>query len=301
MKFLTKATMAALSPKKSVIAILKHNLSGYQKDRSHETVHASDVTKHDFCARQFCLMHETKETKDPQYLGTALAVTFDMGNMVSEYMRTKWLGQAAVGNWNCRRCGDRVEFASKPPLMGKAMELGGDLHEHLWEYEEVAFVDPVTGVSGSPDVLLNMGGLKMFVLEVKTMAPDQWEKIVAPLAEHRIRTTLYMHLVEAANNAFTPHINLQEAKVIYVSRAFGKKHPTYGEILPFKEFTVQRDNTVIESALAKGALVELYQQHKIMPVGICGSSADEKAMKCVVKKACFSGKYPAGQKCVSQG
>lgn len=297
MKFLTNAKLAAMAPKDSLISVLRKNLSGFEEDRPHEVVHASDVTKHEFCARQFCLFHETKKTKKDVYINTALRVTFDLGHAVSELVRAKWLGQAAIGHWRCHRCGERREFCSRPAPLGKEENdfIGATIHEHRWEYEEVEFTDPATGISGSIDALAALGGLKLFIVEVKIMAPDQWEKLVAPLAEHRVRTHLYMGLVRRSGSPYAPLINTDEAKVLYISRAYGKKDPEHKEILPFKEFTVQYDEATVAPALAKGALVHRYHtmKHKPMPKGICGSQADPVAMKCAVRKECFSGQYPA--------
>jgi hypothetical protein len=83
--------------------------------------------------------------------------------------------------------------------------------------------------------------------------------------------------------------------VLYVSRGYGKKHATYGEILPFKEFVVTRDDEAVRPYLLKGKAIKIFKDTGQMPAGICKTMVDNPAKTCTTCTACFSGKYPVTQ------
>ena len=289
--FLQKVVAQNFEPKTDVITILRKNLGGYKPERSHETVHASDVTKEDFCPRQFALLTLLNETKKARYISTALQATFDIGNMTSDIVREKWLGASAVGNWRCVKCSKSFTFKKKPEANMPCK--GGGCCE--WKYDEVNFVCQTSDISGSIDVIVDLKAPKFFLVELKIIKPDDFEKIVAPLAEHRIRTNLYMRLVEDSNNVFKGAVSTQLAKVLYVSRGYGKKNVEHGEILPFKEFDVTRDDSVTQPYVDKAMKVKVFKQTGAIPAGVCKTSMDAPAKACKVCKQCFSGDYPATQ------
>ena len=289
--FLKAAAQEALGPKKSIIDIMRKELGGYQPARSHETVHASDLTKDHFCPRQTALLTILKAKKKDEYINTALQVTFDAGNVMSDLFREKWAGQHVYGNWRCKCCNSTVTFKQKP--INVPCKMGGKCD---WGYEEVNFVSQQYQVSGSLDAIMDLGAPKLFVTELKIIAVDAFEKLVAPLAEHRIRTNLYLNLVENSSSVFNGRINTKEARVFYVSRGFGKKHPDYNEILPFKEFKVERDDESLTPYLKKAEDIVVFKKTGALPHGVCKTSMDSPAKKCSVCKQCFSGKYPPTQK-----
>lgn len=287
MKFLSDSVQQALAPKQSIIGLLKQRLGGYEKARSPKTVHASDVTKEDFCPRRVALYILTGTEPSDQYIPTALRTTFDLGNAVSDLVREEWLGDAAIGNWQCVRCGSKVTMKPKPDATGC-----NDGKKHLWKYREVNFICQETGITGSIDVLVRLGGIKALVTELKIMAPDQFEQLAAPLAEHRIRTNLYLNLVDRSGSVWKNAIHTHEGRVLYVSRGYGKKHPLHGDILPFKEFTVPRDDVGLEKLKEMALAVKLFKDSGTMPKGICATSNDPIAKKCPLRTVCFSGMYP---------
>ena len=277
------------APKHSLIEVLRQNMGGYRKPRDHSVVHASDLTKPDFCPRRLALMDLTSTVKKDEYISTALQATFDLGDAVSDLVREKWVGEASHGFWKCRRCSNQSAFGIKPDTPCKQ---GGRCN---YKYEEASFFSEDFGVSGSIDLLANLGAPKLFVTEIKTITPIDFEGLAAPLAEHRIRTNLYMRLIEDDKGIFKQRINLNQAKVLYVSRAYGKKHEIYNEILPFKEFTVDRNDASLEPLIEKAREVKLFKEKGTLPKGICVTTLDKVAKLCQHCDACFSGHYPAGK------
>jgi hypothetical protein len=287
--WLTNALSTKEAPHKTVIDILRKNMAGWDKARDHTTVHASDVTKKEFCPKQLALLDITGKKKKDQYINTALRATFDVGNMTSDLFRERWAGDAAHGFWKCSTCGTVSSFGVKP-------KHGCKNHPSDWRYQEPNFVSTEYHISGSVDVCLDLDSPKLYVTELKIMAPTEFEKLAAPLAEHRIRTNLYMKLIDDSKSPIRQRFNLSEARVVYVSRAFGKKHELYGEILPFKEFVVTRDDEALTPYLSKAAEVKWFKETGKIPAGICGTSSDTIAKSCSVCSECFSGNYPQGLK-----
>jgi hypothetical protein len=286
--WLDNALSKAKTPDKGIIDILLANMGGWEKARDHNTVHASDLTKPDFCPKQLALLKITGKNKKDMYVATALRATFDVGNSISDLVREQWLGKHAHGYWECRSCGTTSTFGIKPAYKCKC-------NTTHWRYVEANFLCQQYDVSGSIDVLVDLHAPKLKVTELKIITPVDFEALAAPLSEHRIRTNLYMKLIEGSDAVLANRINLQEAHVMYVSRAYGKKHAKYNEILPFKEFVVTRDDATLQPLLDKAKEIKVFKKTGVMPCGICATSMDPKAKNCSVAAECFSGQYNAGE------
>jgi hypothetical protein len=218
-----------------------------------------------------------------------LRTTFDMGHAVSDLVREKWLGEAAVGHWHCMKCNATKYFSPRPPAKGKCTS-----GNHRWTYDEVIFRSMVSGIEGSIDVLVRLGGPKLWVTELKIMAPDAFNELVAPLAEHRLRTSLYLRLVEESDSVYKSSINTEQGRILYVSRGAGKKHPEFHEVMPFKEFVVDRNDKDTEAFVKLGLSSAAWTKEGKLPAGICKVATDKHATGCPMKKQCFSGDFPAG-------
>jgi len=289
MSFLVDAVKESLAPKKTIINSLRENLGGEVKARSHEFIHASDITKETFCPREVALLDLTKGERKKEYIAPYLRVIFDMGDTLATLLREKWLGNLSWGNWRCRSCGMAQDLCKKPNELIAPFKC-----KHNWEYIEVRFHHPKYQFSGGIDVFLDLGAPKLTMVEIKTMDKDQFAALAAPLAEHRIRTNLYMRLIEDSEHPEKHRFDTQLAKVIYIAKSGGKKHPDYGdEILPFKEFDVVRDEEALKPALSLAAKVAVFRKKGIIPPGICPTSYSPTAKSCSVLQPCFSGKYPA--------
>jgi hypothetical protein len=292
--WLKKAMAQQAKPKESVIGVLKKNLGGVRQNRSRSQLHASDITQPDFCPRQWAL-HDLQGIKaHSEYLPLALQTTFDLGCITAKTLIEEWAGDDVVGNWVCRRCEQQRTMTSKPK--GICPDAKGKNRDHIWEYEEVTFEAAEYGLTGSIDALFILGPL-LRVTELKILAAEEFDKILAPQSEHRIRTSLYMRLIAESNSVYKSRFNLHEATVLYVSRGFGRKNPEhltpYGaeEIMPFREFVVERDDAITKEPLQKAKALKIFREEKKMPTGICATAVDKFAKKCDVCSLCFGGQY----------
>lgn len=254
-----------------------------------EVLHASDVTQADFCPRRWALFDVFKKDPPLNRISTALDVTFQVGLEVERMFVEEWSGEAIIGNWRCRWCDDQRSMTQKPNGHCSSGR------KHWWQYVQVVITAPEFGVQGGIDALFNLGAPQLVITEIKTLNPADFETILVPLPEHRLRTNLYMWIFEQSHHPHKEKINTQEARVVYISRGYGKLNPEWKEILPFKEFVVQRNDQDLWEILSRAKrLKEFREQHK-MPSGICGTALDKYAKGCSVCQACFSGKFPAGK------
>lgn len=268
---------------------LQENLEGYSKARGVNHIHASDLTKDDpqFCPREISLLRMTGKARKDQYIGQAMQVAFTIGEAYHDMIRNVWLRDIAVGNWKCPHCNAVMEFCKLPKVPC------ANCGSKKWAYDEVRFQSDELDISGAIDLIADMGLAKSVIVEIKSMDKDQFAELVAPLAEHRIRTSLYLKIIESSNSPFKDRIDMQHARIIYVSKGFGKKNDL-GKFSPFKEFVLPRNDASIQSYLDKAINMKKFTDTGVIPCGVCKSSFDSRMKACSVAPQCFGSQYPAG-------
>ena len=269
-------------------------LDGKQPVWDKKELHASDMTKSGsevFCPRELHLMDHLNYdyTEHKRYLDTATRITFADGWDKQHRLTNDFLKDRVVGNWRCKSCNDVVSWGKFPRDYGCNLREKQSINCN-WEYEEVRFHDD-TGISGSVDFFVDVGIGKYVMVECKIMGTTQFEKLEMPLAEHRLRTQLYLHLVK--QDALAEDINTDWAYILYNMRGHGKKSATVGGISPFKCYTVDYNKEAIQVYLNKAHLFTTVKNTEAFACGVCSSPEVSRAKKCPVKDECFSGKYPA--------
>lgn len=288
--WLKEAVIGMGTPQVSIIQRIKSNLGGQTQPRSKDVVHASDATKPDFCPRHWALLDILQKKIPDEYLSTALAATFDVGHATADLVTERWLGDSAIGNWRCTTCHETRTFCSKPKN-GCTKQLACN-----WRYVEVVFESQEYGVSGSIDVMVDLGALLVMATELKIIKVEDFAEIKQPLAEHVLRTQMYLKLISDSASAYKDRINLHQARVLYVSRGYGKANVEHNkEVLPFKEYVVPRNDERVIPILKNAQQVMVFRKTGAIPSGICTMPTDKYAKHCTTCKACFSGQYPAVQ------
>jgi hypothetical protein len=258
-------------------------------------VHVSTVTDSEvgFCPRQFALLDVLEQKLPPENINAALRVAFDNGTALHDLCRNTWLRYDVIGMWQCEDCGEKRHFSKAPSTVSP----GDKSHHHWWTYHEEVFVDPETGISGSIDFFVDLGNKKLTVVEVKSIDKDQFSKLAGPLAKHRIRSQMYLALIDrAAPQAVRDQIDLTHARILYISKGYGNMNADHGKVLPFKEFSIRRNDEAVEKYFDLGRQIHDFRKKGVLPKVICANQMDKRARVCPVAKACFSGKYPAGVK-----
>ena len=139
------------------------------------------------------------------------------------------------------------------------------------------------------------------IVEVKSILKDEFAKLVGPMAEHRLRTALYMKSVAESKSPYAKKVDTTCAHILYVCKGGYIKDSEVGGwgiqdsgYTPFREFIIPRaDNTVSKYVEAATAL-HLFRNEGPIPKGICPHPMHSRAKLCPVRQECFSGKFPEG-------
>ena len=276
----------------SVKKLLHKNIARTQPGRSHKVLHASDLTKDvEFCPRHFALLDLEDRQPDKEFIPTALGVTFDTGRFMEHQIRNVWLRNYVGGYWR------RTDAPTVVTGFGACPKVDSD----RWEYVEPRFRVENVGVSCGVDFLVRMPSGKYRPVESKIMDKDQHRDLVAPLAEHKLRTQLYLWMIENSSNPARERVDTSKATILYVSRSYGFKDDEvdgYGvpdsPYSPFKEFEVVRDDDRLFPYIEKANDLALFRREGVIPDGICSTPLEARAKKCSTCKVCFSGQYKPG-------
>lgn len=290
------------NPERSVKFLLHKHFGGVEPERGMATVHASELTKVEgFCPRAYTLVDLTKSKPGTRWLSTSERLTFALGNAMQIMVMSAFgdMGQG-VCHWRCLGCNQLHQFQKRPCACDKC---GGKRFHPV----EVRFTSKVTGVSCGVDMLVSFGDGKLLPVELKTMAADAFKALQAPLAEHRLRTNLYLRILAEAEEPWGSLVDQTRAAILYISKAaYGCKDDSLKPLgikegfSPFKEFWIDRDDTQTDALCIEAARVKAFRAGETgVPEGICPTAVCKRAEKCIVKKACFSGDYPAGMKVVA--
>ena len=141
------------------------------------------------------------------------------------------------------------------------------------------------------------------------MDKDQFKELKGPLAEHRLRTNLYLRIMAESSSPWSNTINHEKATVLYISKGgWGCADPQLKEwglkeqFSPFKEFEIARDDSQTDDLADRARTVKEFRAGKVgMPFGICATALVPRAMKCPLRAACFSRRASARPRLGRQG
>ena len=265
-------------------------------------LHASDVTKDDFCPRYFALADLLNHTPKPRNSATCEQVVFAQGRLHAT-MLINWFAEAGLawGNWGCLACGRVIKHARRPkrcpvPKCGRK----------LFRYIETRITSKKTGIGCGLDLLVALPDHDLLkIVELKSYDKEKFISLKMPLAEHRVRTSLYLKCTEECGEEWVQGVDTDEARILYVSKGgYGAKTttPTKDWGLrdrawsPFKEFVITRDDEMTEDYVARAMPVHEFRTKGIVPCGVCPHAMATRAEGCELRPQCFSGNYPAGEK-----
>ncbi len=289
--------------KPSLKLALHKEMAGWRPERTHKVLHASDLTKKEgFCPREFALLDLTGKKPKAQYIGTSLKATFDLGEALQKRFNEEWGRKFMVGTWKCVYCSQKHPFQKHP---GKCTKCGCK----ALDYHEERFQCEASGTDCGIDALVDLGEPLLRIAEVKTIKADDFKTLLAPLAEHRWRTNLYLRVLAESSRPEAKRINTQEALVFYICKGFGNKDTSLAEngikdaaFSPFKEYWVSRDDSVTEAAFQQARALKLFRDGVGgVPEGVCPTAYCKKASHCIVSKECWGSDFPAGAMIAKEG
>jgi hypothetical protein len=291
--FLKKLSTAV--PSGSLKYLLHNHLAGPEDGRPYANIHASELTKPEgLCPRLYALADVTKAKPKNEWLSTSDQVTFRIGRELQD-ATVNWFADMgkAIGHWKCSACGALHEFQLRPAKCGTC-------HSRHFHPKEVRFKSEINGASCGVDMLVAMGDTKLVPVELKTMDKDLFKGLVAPLAEHRLRTNLYLRIIKESAHVWSKQVDVSRAIVFYISKGgFGCADPQlkawglYDGFSPFKEYEVKRADKETDYLSARAKVVTDFRAGKIgMPTGLCSTAMSKRAQGCNLKGVCFGGDHP---------
>lgn len=281
MKFIEKVKKPT-----SITALMLHGMAGYDQHRGTDKLHISDLTKPDFCPREFALLSIFSKTKKGMTINAAMRHTFDMGRDIESRVQNDYLGDIAVGNWKCQSCGKLQGFRKKP----KAGCDNPDIN-CIWRYQEVKAQH--RGLTSGFDVLVDVSKKKLRLVELKTIIKEDFIKLKAPLVEHRLRTTMYLWMIKQIKPLWQS-IETEVANLVYVAKSYGNWDKEQTNYSPFKEYEIPYNESLITDLIKQGSEFSDWHEDQVIPFGVCPNSMCTRASQCQVVKECFSGEYMPG-------
>ena len=229
MTFLKKALAQDFT--KSVKYQLHNHLTGMEPGRPMSTVHASEVTKPEgICPREYALSDLLKKKPRRRWLSTSENITYHLGRVLQDSV-VNWFADMgkAVCHWKCMGCGKLYEFQSRP------FKCDG-CNVRAFTPVEVRFQSAVTGISCGVDMLVAMGETKLRPVELKTMVADQFKTLVAPLAEHKLRTNLYLRIIAESDHPWSNLVGSDRAhRAVYLEVDLWLRRRLAEEVGPERE------------------------------------------------------------------
>lgn len=287
--------LSSLVPAHDLKYLLHSHLNVKEPERSTRTMHASEVTKEGFCPRYYALMDTTDTAPPARWVTTSDQVTWRIGRVLQDAV-VEWCAEMGrvIGHWACLGCGKVHEFQARPTKCDHC-------RCRAFAPEEVRITSTESGISGGFDMLISLSPTKLRVVEIKTIDKDKFKELVAPLAEHRIRTALYLRLVAECDHPWAKRIDTKSADILYVTKGgFGcqddelKGWGLHEVFSPFKRFTIKHTDADTDELCRQATVVKQFRDGTAgMPEGICHTALDKRAKACAACKACFSGDYPA--------
>lgn len=282
-------------PQNSLVYLLHEHVGAWEPPRPRTHIHASELTKTGtsaFCPREWVLGDILSTSPSAQYLDLATALTYSIGRSQEEQV-AQWFGdmERVMGNWRCQACHTLHRRCKRPKACHSC---GGKRFEHV----EMRFTSKTFGASSGVDLLVKLNEPHYRIVEIKTMAASMFKDLAAPLAEHRLRTNLYMRILEDSGDPLAEYVSTQRAKVLYIMKGqYGVKtasDKTGGDAFsPLREFDVDRNDADTEPLVKMARTVHDWRHNKSgVPDGICSHLMNKRAKACPVAQACFGGGYP---------
>lgn len=261
--------------------------------RSPHVIHASDLTKEDFCPRYQALMVKHKKKPKPRGTFASNRLVWDQGNgLANTLIQKATRAGIAVGDWKCGHC-NRYFYLQKRPKECP------DCEGRLFFYKEVRVTSLLSGGSGSLDLLLDLPSAdKLRVVEIKTIDKEKFKELVIPHVEHRERTQFYLRCAAESELPGKKRIDTSCALVFYISKGgWGVKSDLPKKVwkikgdrgwTPYKEFTIKRDDKACQHLVDIAMPLHTFLQGDgPLPKGVCPSIICSRAQFCDMADPCF--------------
>lgn len=251
----------------------------------------------EYCPRESALCYGHDLDPGWRWINTATRLTFDMGWFL-QHSVTENLLKYAVGDWHCKVCDKTWRGGAGLCSCGAAPT-----------YQEMHFRSPISGVTGSLDLVLHLGHTKPVIIEIKSLEKDAFKELAMPTIDHRLRVVGYLHLLRECAETdlwISENIELEFGYVLYVSKGFGKYFPkkeggVNEKFSPFQEYAIKAEGNPLNTVKEKfDRALEYWKwrgdagehlEGKPLPARIfnCGHKECKRANKCPAQAKCWEG------------
>jgi hypothetical protein len=180
---------------------------------------------------------------ETQFIGVRQGLVYGIGNAIHYWMQNSnaVFGERRYGWWQCAACRTIRYFGAppkKPCEKCKASAKASIYYEH-----RMKLLKPWRLV-GHPDMFFMSEDRAVRIAEIKTMAGEEFDKLVAPLIHHVWQLQTYM-LGCSKDKELPIVIDKNVGYLFYVTKKGSEKH------FPLKCFPVLWDNALVKKIIAK--------------------------------------------------
>lgn len=194
---------------------------------------------HDDCMRKRVLGVKL-ERMSTEWVGVKDRIVYGIGNALHTWIQNTpdILGDLRWGWWKCTGCWT-VQFGMSPKRGCK--KCGAFADAYVYREHEIK-ATPAWPVTGHPDMFV-MRSKMLRILEAKSIAGDEFEKLVAPYARHEWQIMTYMWKCSEDKDLPVP-VDGEIGYVLYITKKVGKT-------FPMKMFTVQKNTEILKQIKQK--------------------------------------------------
>jgi len=234
-------------------------------------IHASDIFE--MCVRKYCIFSKKQLRRAKPGAGAGLALTFEIGKKI-QHIVTECMPEI-VGVWQCLVC-NQIHTGPRP------MECS--CHSRVFRYMETELSYPVGKftMTGSIDVLTAEYDGAVPV-EVKSIKPEDFDKLEEPLLQHVYQVETYLYLISKLKNKdkILKYFKITDKKgyIIYVCKAHKQEPFKIFEIQPSVQFKKTMDNYIKD--------LKTFSKTGKIPARNCSTIHHPLARTCLVLDICF--------------
>ncbi len=208
-------TLRRRTPQRPLAYYLHRGMARMDPHRPLSRIHASDVTKDDWCRRRHALAQLLDVKLPAELISTASELVFFQGNqLATKVIMTAAQQGLAIGDWECFACGLLHTACKKPKVCDVE-----DCECKRFYYREMRVKDLDCGISCGLDLVLEYPTREPWELvEIKTYDKDKFKALRAPLAEHKDRTRLYLKAIDESHDPVLQRIDTSQARILYISK-----------------------------------------------------------------------------------
>jgi hypothetical protein len=219
----------------------------------------------------------------PTRLSVFDRVTFAIGDAIHDTLKKIASEGGPHRVWGLWKCSCGHLFHDEPCLQS---EIDPDdicplCHTPTNVYREVPIFNDEYKIVGNPDLLLYLVEVLAFhVVELKSIAHDQWEQLARPLPEHVLQVVFYWLLMVLSGRKVTDRVS-----IVYITKGYLFKGEAHKEFMIDPAREVHRLVPYLDDAMR----AKMSAEHDVFPIRkVCSGEFTTQAKKCEVCSICFS-------------